>query len=100
MIKYNYKKAAALWDQYYNLCVDPWTLGDVERQRERRAFMRAVTRHIDIKLYIDYIYELIDEARPAEGIKSRCFDFERENALEDLISDIKLFYRRQTYGAD
>ena len=95
MVKYNYTGAAALWDEYYNLCCDPWTLGRDERQLERRYFMRAVTHHVDIKEYIDYIYELIDDARPIEEAKSRCFDFEYERELEDMIWKIKSFYSKQ-----
>lgn len=93
MVKYNYTGAAALWTEYCNICCEPWQLSRDEWQKERRQFMRAVTRHIDIKLYIDYIYELIDEARPVETAKSRCYDFKYENDLENLIWKIKTFYK-------
>ena len=91
VVKYNYKGAAALWDEYYNLCCDPWDLCGIDIQQERRYFMRAVTRHIDIKVYIDHIYGLIDDARPVDGVKSRCFDFEYERQLENIIYKIKTF---------
>lgn len=91
MIKYNYKSASELWDKYYDLACDPWTFGDVEKQQERRYFMRAVTRCEDIKLYTDYIQMLIEEARPVEDAKSRCFDFKYERELEELKQSIILF---------
>jgi len=94
MIKYDYTGAAALWNKYYNLCIDDMSFCGQEKQQERRYFMRAVTRHIDIKLYIDFIYELIDSARPLEDQKSRVYDFEYERALEALIWEIKTFYKK------
>ena len=91
MIKYNYTGAAALWDEYYNLCIDDFSFGDKEKQQERRHFMRAVTRHIDIKLYIDFIYETIDDLQPLETAGRRYWDFNYERRLEDLIYKIKSF---------
>lgn len=85
MLKYNYKVAAALWDEYFDLCVCDMSFCGQEKQQERRQFMRTITRKDeDIKIYLDYITEQIENARPVEGVKSRCFDFESEKQLEQL----------------
>lgn len=85
MVKYNYKGVAALWDEYFDLCVCDMSFCGQEKQQERRQFMRTITRKDeDIKLYLDYITEQIENARPVEGVKSRCFDFEYERQLEEL----------------
>jgi len=94
VIKYDYVNASKLWDRYIDIICD-MSLTSAELQPERRHFLRAVTRHIDIKIYIDYLYELIDAARPADTEKSRCFDFEYERDIENLIYDIKTFYSSQ-----
>lgn len=91
MVKYDYAGAAALWDEYYDKCCDPWTLGSDEKQEERRYFMYAMTRRVDLDLYINYINELIDYIKPAEGLKSRCFDFEAEKEYTTIIDKIKSF---------
>ena len=91
MLKYNYKGAAALWDEYYTLCVDPWELGDTEKQQERRYFMRAITRGEDIAIYTNHITETIEEMRPVKDAKSRCFDFKYENDLNELKARIERF---------
>lgn len=88
-LRYNYKGAAALWSEYFNLAV-AYPLDDNERQAARREFMRGVVQG-DSKQYTDYIKELIEEARPVEGSKSRCFDFEYENELESLRRRIFTF---------
>jgi len=89
--RYNYKGASDLFKRYYDLACDPWQLTGDEKQAERRQFMHAVTRRNGIKLYIDFLYYLIDEARPCEDQKSRCFDFDYERQLENLIYEIKTF---------
>ena len=94
MVKYDYTGAAALWSEFYNLACDPWDFDTLERQQIRREFMRAVTRHTDIKVYIDHLYELIDMARPVPDAKSRCYDFDYERGLENMIYNIKTFYKK------
>lgn len=91
MLKYNYKGAAALWDDYFDLCVCDMSFCGQEKQQERRQFMRAITHNEDIKIYLDYITESISDARPVEGAKSRCFDFEYERQLEELKHKIVIF---------
>ena len=55
-MKYNYKKASELFKKYFDLCVDPWTLTDTEKQEGRRYFLRAVTRqNEDLSDIIDFI---------------------------------------------
>ena len=90
MLKYNYTGAAALWDEYYNIVCDPWTLASDEKQKERRCFMRSITRG-DCKQYINYIDEMIEEARPIQDAKSRCYDFEYEKELEKIKHKIFTF---------
>lgn len=86
MVKYNYAGAAALWDEYFDLCIcDMGFCGTDEAQQERRFFMRTITRKDeDIKLYLDCIKERIEDIKPIDGLKSRCFDFESEKQLEQL----------------
>ena len=85
MLKYNYKGAAALWNEYFDLCVCDMSFCGQEKQQERRQFMRTITRKSeDIKIYLDYITEQIENARPVKDAKSRCFDFESEKQLEQL----------------
>ena len=92
MLKYNYKGAAALWDEYLDLCICDMSFCGQEKQQERRQFMRTITRKDeDIKLYLDYITEQIENARPVEGAKSRCFDFKLENDLNELKAKIERF---------
>lgn len=91
MLKYNYKGAAALWQEYFDLCVCDMSFGGVEKQQERRYFMRAITHNEDIKIYLNYIDENIADARPVEGVKSRCFDFNYERELEALKRKLVLF---------
>ena len=90
MLKYNYKGAAALWDKYYNTFCDPWTFDTIERQQERRHFLRFLTRDIkaEKKLYIDFINNDILECRPVKDAKSRCFDFEAEREKETIKQEI------------
>ena len=90
-MRYNYTSAAALWDEYYNLCIDPWTISSNERQQERRQFMYNLTRGIDKQIYIDYIKECIIDYRPIEGAKSRVFDFEYERQMQNIINKIETF---------
>lgn len=90
--KYNYKGASALWDKYYDLCVEPWTCGDTEKQEARRDFLRALTHGEDVTIYTDYVQECLDNIRPVEDAKSRCYDFELEKKYTDLIEELTDFY--------
>ena len=56
MIKYNYTGAAALWNELYNLCFSPWDFDN--RQRERREFLRDITRGKK-QATIDYLWDSI-----------------------------------------
>ena len=88
--KYDYKTASEIFSEYYNLVVDPRTLSDDEIQKGRRDFMRALTRH-DSKLYTDYLREEIENYRPVDDAKSKCFDFDYERKIEDLINKMENF---------
>ena len=93
-MKYNYTKAAAIFEKHYNLCCDPWTLGSDEKQQERRNFMRALTRHDKdyIKLYTDFIQETKhDVCEPWPGAKSRVYDFDLMREYDELINEIENF---------
>lgn len=56
MIKYNYAGAAALWNELYNLCFNPWDLDN--KQKQRREFMRDITRDKK-KYHIDFLWDRI-----------------------------------------
>lgn len=88
MIKYNYKGAAALWDELYNLCFDPWQFSD--RQKERRYFMREMTRG-KYNDTVEYLKQEIDYILPAENAKSRVYDFDLIAQYENLIKKIVMF---------
>ena len=64
MIKYNYKKASAIWDRLIDITYDmPDYLDYTSRQCERRYFLRMLTRN-DTKQkdgYIDYITQFIKD---------------------------------------
>ena len=90
MVKYDYTGAAALYKRFYDLCVDPFTDTDAI-QEDRRLFMRELTRGGDMKIWIDYINESLDDLRPVETAKSRVYDFEFMNQFRQLITDIKAF---------
>ena len=91
MVKYNYTGAAALWTRFFYTVSDPWDLDNTEKQKARRDFMRALTRRDGLKMYIDIIYDRIDDARPLETAKSRVYDFNYEKELENLIYSLKTF---------
>lgn len=91
MVKYNYAGAAALWDEYYKICICDMSFSGEEKRQERRAFMYAVTHCIDINIYTNYIEMLIDELKPAKDLKSRCYDFKTENELNEIKKKIVIF---------
>ena len=86
MIKYNYKKAGALYDRMFDILADmPDILARDTRQYERRAFMRTITRGGDMSQYIDDIADYIIEcATDAERIE-----------LEKLSLEIVLFTKKK-----
>ena len=88
MIKYNYTGAAALWDELYNLCFNPWDFSD--RQKERRDFMRELTRG-NYSETVDFLKQEIDFILPAENATSRCYDFDLIKHYESLITKLVLF---------
>ena len=83
MVKYNYTGASDLFKLYFDTMVDPWELDENERRQARRDFMRDVTRG-DISQYINYIDECLEDVRPVEDAKSRCFDFELMRDYEQV----------------
>lgn len=93
-MKHNYVKAKALYEKYYNMVCDPWTMGDTEYQQERRIFMRAVTHNIkeDIKLYTDYIREEKHYVcEPYPDAKSKVWDFDLMREYDALVEEIENF---------
>ena len=88
MIKYNYTGAAALWDELYNLCFNPWDFDD--RQKERRYFMRELTRG-NYSETVEYLKNEIDYILPIPDAKSRVFDFDLITQYENLIHKIVMF---------
>lgn len=92
--KYNYKKASEIFERFYDLCCDPWTMGDDEKQTERRCFMRALTRKDEelIKTYTDYADDTkhyVCDPHPSD--KSKVWDFEQMREYDELINDIVNF---------
>lgn len=93
-MKYNYKKASEVFERFYNLCCDPWTLGSDEKQQERRNFMRALTRDYkeDKEMYVNYIKEEKEcVCVPVEGVKSRMWDFDLMREYDSIIDAIVSF---------
>ena len=93
-MKYNYKKASEVFKRFYDLCVDPWTLSDSEKQQDRRNFMRALTHGYkeDIEMYLDFIKEEKEcVCVPVEGVKSRMWDFDLMREYDNLINDIMVY---------
>lgn len=90
MLKYDYKGAAALWDEYDRECITDMSFCGIERQQERRYFLRALTREdADAKqIYIDFIKQNIEDARPVEGAKNRFYDFDWEREQEEIAQKI------------
>lgn len=90
MIKYNYKGAAALWNEYETTCICYPHFDGVERQEERRRFLRALTRENahDKQIYIDFIKQNIEDARPVEDAKNRVYDFDYEREQEEIAQKI------------
>lgn len=94
MSKFNYVKARKLYEKYFNLVCDPWTMGDTELQQDKRMFMRAVTHKIveDIKLYTDYIKEEKHYVcEPYPNAKSKVWDFDMMREYDALIDEIVNF---------
>ena len=92
-MKYNYLKADKLFKKYFDLCVDPWTLTDTEKQEGRRYFLRAVTRqNEDISDIIDFIENERDcVCIPCPSDKSQVWDFDEMRKYNDLIEEIRNF---------
>ena len=88
MIKYDYTGAAALWDELYNLCFNPWDFDD--RQHERRYFMRELTRG-NYSETVDYLKQEIDFILPTKNATSRVYDFDLIKQYESLITKLVLF---------
>ena len=80
--KYNYKKAGALFDRMFDIISDmPEYMDRYNRQKERRYFMRELTRDGDMTTYFDVITDYITEfATDAERAK-----------LEKIALEIVLF---------
>lgn len=89
---YNYKKASEIFKRFFDLCVDPWTLTDTEKQQNRREFMWCLTRKADMSNYLEYIEEVKENVCvPCEGMKSRMWDFDSMREYDSLIEEIKNF---------
>lgn len=88
MIKYNYTGAAALWNELYNLCFEPWQFDD--SQKERRYFMHELTRG-NYSETVDFLKNEISEILPAENAKSRVYDFDLIAQYENLIHKLVMF---------
>ena len=85
MVKYNYTGAAALWEKLYILCFNPWDFSD--RQKERRFFMREITRG-NIEETINHLWDSICFAAvPPVSEKTHKYI----NDLDVLISDLLKF---------
>lgn len=71
MVKYNYKGAAALFDNYYFYFCDPWQFDDQTRQRERRYFLRAFAHETDDRLlYMDYARDILESMNGCAGLET------------------------------
>ena len=92
-MKYNYKKASEIYKAYFDTFCDCWNDTKEEIRKERRTFMRSLTRlnKSDIDFYIKFALQVIEEMRPIEDAKSRCYDFEYEREAEKIIDDIRNF---------
>lgn len=88
MIKYNYTGAAALWNELYYLCFNPWDFSD--RQKERRYFMHEITRG-NYSETVEYLKNEIDYILPVPNAKSRVYDFDLIAQYENLIKKIVMF---------
>lgn len=90
MLKYDYTGAAALWDEYETTCICYPHFDGVERQEERRRFLRALTRENahDKQIYIDFIKQNIEDARPVADAKNRFYDFDWEREQEEIAQKI------------
>lgn len=90
---YNYTKAAKIFDDMFNLCCNPWTLSDDEKQQARRDFMRALTRgDADaIKSFIDFVTDEKTAVCSYETEKTRFYDFDMMREYDDIINAIKNF---------
>lgn len=89
MIKYNYSKAARIWDDLINITYDmPDYLDASGRQYERRAFMRALTRNDNTlkNAYLDYITDHLSEFK-----NTRFLDSKDAEKLEKIALRIVFF---------
>ena len=92
-MKYNYVKAGEIFARFFNLCVSPWDLTNTEKQKNRREFMRMLTRKFEegLKPYIEFIEEERNSVCIMDDGKSRMVDFDMMKEYNDLIADIKGF---------
>ena len=92
-MKFNYCLAGDIFADFFNLCIDPWTLGTDEKQKERREFMRALTRGDEkyIQLYLDYIEEEKNIVCKYDTGTSKYFDFDLMKEYDAIIKAIKTF---------
>ena len=90
MLKYDYKGAAALWDEYETTCICDPHFDGYERRTERREFLRALTHNDPMykKMIVDFILENIENARPVEDAKSRCYDFIYEREQKQIMQKV------------
>lgn len=91
---YNYKKAGKLYDEFFDLCCDPWTTDSDEKQQDRRLFMRAVTRGdlVTLQTYVDYVkYSKKWMCEPFQNDKSKCFDFVLMDDFDSMVCKILNF---------
>lgn len=93
-MKHNYPKARELFEKYFYLVDDPWTMLDEELRQVKRDFMYVVTHHIaeGIKPYTDYIEEqkhYVCEPCPTD--KSKVWDFDLMREYDALIAEIENF---------
>lgn len=78
MIKYNYKKAGDLYKRMIDIIYDmPDYMDTYYRQKDRRYFMRELTRDSDMSIYYDSISDYIKEfatEKEKDELKKIVFD--------------------------
>ena len=91
MIKYNYLKAAKIWDALTDITFDMQDYIERDTQQiERRIFLKALTRGDKsiINSYLDYIHRYIYEVEPAADI---------EKDLKKIALQIVFFTNENNY---
>ena len=87
-MKYNYVKAAKIFDDFFNLCIDPWQITDDEKQTNRREFMHELTRGGDMSQYLEYIENEKRNVCIDDDGRNKYFDFDlmkSYDAIRDAI---------------